>query len=61
MDLGVFDLLRVRTGWTGEDVGGRCFASVDDLEEGSVERAEPHVLIAIIDSFEWCLSLMGRR
>lgn len=29
-------------------MGGRCFSSVDDLEEGSVERAEPHVLIVVV-------------
>lgn len=29
-------------------MGGGCFTSVDDLEECSVERAEPHVLIALV-------------
>lgn len=33
-------------------MGGGCISSADDLEEGSVKRAEPHVLIALIRLFD---------
>ena len=48
LDLGIFNLLRVGTGWAGEDVGGRCFISIDDLEQRSIKRAEPHLLLLFV-------------
>ncbi len=35
-------------------MGRGCFSAVDDLEEGSVERAEPHVLIAVVCLVDGC-------